>query len=215
MKKKIAVMYSIHPDYCFYIATGLKIIEVRKTRPRMKPPFKAFIYCTKAKERFSIGDKLYATKDNFYRLPNGAYRYGDGFDLCAFRLPEDYGENNLYNGKVIGEFICEKIEKVNFDTANDLCLLTQVTESELLDYAEPGKPLFLHYIKDLKIYEKPKALDDFVVSGETCDDCTIPCNQCKYFDRGNGFNIEDDCSFYMRGFKPLQKAPQSWGYVYY
>ena len=42
-----AVLLSTRAKYCELIASGKKIIEVRKTRPKIKPPFKCYIYCTK------------------------------------------------------------------------------------------------------------------------------------------------------------------------
>lgn len=43
---KAAVMLSISPKWCSLIASGEKTIEVRKTRPKMEPPFKCYIYQT-------------------------------------------------------------------------------------------------------------------------------------------------------------------------
>jgi len=39
-----AVLISIHPKWCEKIISGEKTIEVRKTRPKMNPPFKCYIY---------------------------------------------------------------------------------------------------------------------------------------------------------------------------
>ena len=39
-----AVLISIRPKYCQKIMEGRKTIEVRKTRPKMNPPFKCYIY---------------------------------------------------------------------------------------------------------------------------------------------------------------------------
>ena len=44
-----AVLISINPLWCELIGNGEKTIEVRKNRPKLKTPFKVFIYCTKAK----------------------------------------------------------------------------------------------------------------------------------------------------------------------
>jgi hypothetical protein len=41
-----AVMISIRPEWCEKIASGEKTMEVRKTRPKIEPPFKCYIYCT-------------------------------------------------------------------------------------------------------------------------------------------------------------------------
>lgn len=39
-----AVLISIRPMWCEKIINGRKTIEVRKTRPKMNPPFKCYIY---------------------------------------------------------------------------------------------------------------------------------------------------------------------------
>ena len=41
-----AVLISIQPKWCKLIAEGEKTLEVRKTRPKLKTPFKCYIYCT-------------------------------------------------------------------------------------------------------------------------------------------------------------------------
>lgn len=39
-----AVLISIRPEWCEKIMSGRKTVEVRKTRPKMNPPFKCYIY---------------------------------------------------------------------------------------------------------------------------------------------------------------------------
>ena len=41
---KTAIMISIRPEWCKLIAEGKKTIEARKSFPRLKPPFKCYIY---------------------------------------------------------------------------------------------------------------------------------------------------------------------------
>lgn len=48
---KPSVMMSIKPKYCELIAAVKKTIEVRKTKPKLKTPFKCYIYCTKDKKQ--------------------------------------------------------------------------------------------------------------------------------------------------------------------
>lgn len=43
-----AVMLSIRPKWVEKIAGGEKTIEVRKTKPKLDPPFKCYIYCTQS-----------------------------------------------------------------------------------------------------------------------------------------------------------------------
>lgn len=59
-----AVMLSIRPQWCEKIASGKKTIEVRKTRPKLATPFKAY---------------LYVTAGNLsYRCPNGMICHCNG-----------------------------------------------------------------------------------------------------------------------------------------
>ena len=66
------------------IVNGEKTIEVRKTRPKLNTPFRVYIYCT---------------------LPK--YPHED-FIATDYPKPQFYG-----GGKVIGEFICDAISRVN------------------------------------------------------------------------------------------------------
>lgn len=43
-----AVLLSIRPEWCEKILSGEKTVEIRKTRPKLEPPFKCYIYCTLA-----------------------------------------------------------------------------------------------------------------------------------------------------------------------
>lgn len=84
-----AVLISIRPEWCDRIATGEKTIEIRKNKPNIEPPFKCYIYETKAFNRKKIIVDL------------------DG------ELPTTYARGR---GKVIGEFICDCIEYMDLDS---------------------------------------------------------------------------------------------------
>ena len=43
-----SVLISINPKWCDLIASGKKTVEVRKTKPKIKTPFKVYIYETRA-----------------------------------------------------------------------------------------------------------------------------------------------------------------------
>lgn len=45
-----SVLISIRPKWCEKIASGEKTIEVRKTRPNLPTPFKAYIYCSQGND---------------------------------------------------------------------------------------------------------------------------------------------------------------------
>lgn len=76
------VLISIRPEWCEKIASGEKTIEVRKTRPKLRTPFKCYIYCTKSDDanrlRGSQGKIIVEfTCDLMYELetkaPGGSY----------------------------------------------------------------------------------------------------------------------------------------------
>ena len=69
-----AVLISIRPEWCEKIINGRKTIEVRRTRPKMNPPFKCYIYkCGNGKVVGEflcdqiIEDRTYGNNEEFYR----------------------------------------------------------------------------------------------------------------------------------------------------
>lgn len=42
-----SILISIRPEWCEKIVSGEKTVEIRKTRPKLEPAFKVYIYCTK------------------------------------------------------------------------------------------------------------------------------------------------------------------------
>ena len=133
-----AVMISIRPKWCGLIASGKKTIEVRKTRPKIKAPFKCYIYCTKDKH------------DSFI------CRGGDD-------MPFDVG-----NGMVIGEFVCDAVipMSIKYSDPNSKLALkefpyTCLTDKQIIDYLGNGVGGYGWHISDLKIYDQPKELREF------------------------------------------------------
>lgn len=228
---KPSVMMSIKPKYCELIASSKKTIEVRKSKPKLKTPLKCYIYCTLPKERFSIGQGNYACSDNLYLCDNKV-KLGDGF--------EDFHKETIsLNGKVIGEFICDKIQKIEADNlvaiyfnnpANETC----ITDLEMRRYAN-GKNLFLWHISNLVIYDEPKELDDFIKrnipSFENLkeEDLQTLCKNCHRTNFGeqidciitqfyNSYECDmGDCEKayenYIFDNYSLKRPPQSWCYV--
>lgn len=216
-----AVMISIQPKWCELIARNLKNVEIRKTRPKLEPPFKCYIYQTQPKKKLLFvvnegGKKRFVKKDD------------DGCHMAVHPIYKAYG-------KVIGEFVCdditgyeaefckgndlyESIQKVLFDedgyeyrvteTANDndnpddceLLRNAAMTFQQLKDYANLdgfGK-LYGWHISDLVIYDKPKELSEFKKHNRLCHYehlglATPKCSECK------------ECQ--------LERPPQSWCYV--
>ena len=196
-----SVLISIQPKWVEKIANGQKTIEVRKTAPEV--PFKAYIYCTKAKPY------LYREANPPFELFLDSQLYkGNGYD------------DRLFSGKVIGEFICDKVDKIiplqhtyynyiglpianvtEYGIWNDDLAQMCLKKKEIYSYGK-GKILYGLHISDLKIYDKPKKLREFYTK-KTCNSCKksgYESTACIY---------DEDCKIPM----PINRAPQSWQYV--
>lgn len=158
-----AVMISIRPKWCEKIARGEKTIEVRKTRPKLETPFKCYIYCTKDKHRAFMqnasGTNLIACMNAETAIPVGGF---------------------LGNGKVIGEFTCDRIYELETrspggsyyvkgedqPTTNDVARQSCLTLKDMHEYLQ-AKAGYGWHISELKIYDAPKDLDEFTFLRET------------------------------------------------
>lgn len=166
-----SVLISIRPQGAKKIASGEKTIEVRKSAPK-EVPFKAYIYATRPKKFYKCG--AVSTSDELLWLANGKVEMGDGFKFWA-----DGDEYQCLNGRIIGEFICDKVDKImtlqhiyyNFlgvplATTTEYCIWNDdlpqmcLTKKEIEDYGK-GKTLYGWHISDLKIYDKPRNLNEF------------------------------------------------------
>lgn len=161
-----SVMISIKPKWCDLIVSGKKTIEVRKTRPRIKTPFKCYIYCTKPSKKYqTVSGCMVLNDDELYRHPTQGVKYGTSIELMC---RDDYTEDNFLNGKVIGEFVCDKILIVDCDSVapfdketseyieKECCL----NRDEFWKYSN-GFCCFGWHISDLVIYENPKNVNEF------------------------------------------------------
>lgn len=188
-----AVMLSIRPKWCEKIINGDKTIEVRKTRPKLKTPFRCYIYCTIGGQDLNI-------------------------PISQERLVRDYLETGsmkslncpLGNGKVIGEFTCDRIYE--FETKarggsyyvknEDQPTMNFIARQSCLNLKDMH--YYLHaqtgygwHITDLRIYDVPRELSEFERPYE-CNECdakwATECNACH--EEGK-----------------IKRAPQSWCYV--
>ena len=186
-----SVLISIRPKWVEKIASGQKTIEVRKSAPQ-EVPFKCYIY---------------ETKGQYVKFTHGAHtKYGYG------------------RGKVIGEFICEKVDKYTFSHYEAEYRVTHVEQNamclnqpELIHYGK-GKTLYGWHISDLKIYDKPRELSDFL---KPCPDTFHYCTICKHcvkiippdeeeyalYHGGQYDYWEEHCT------NRLTSPPQSWMYI--
>lgn len=175
-----AIIQSYTPQECERIINGRQTIKVCKTAPK-ETPFKVYMYCTK-----------------------DGYMYRCRFDENRLAIPE------LWNGKVIGEFVCEKVDVVEvrgkllglynsrFVDASDFSLIVKryLDNSELSNYGR-GKSISCLYISNVKIYDKPKELSEFRKP------CLYGVSKCMYDDRPKCY----DCD------RTITRPPHGWQYV--
>lgn len=182
----IAVMISINPQRCELITKKEKTIEVRKTRPKIKTPFKCYIYETKGLYR-GIGDCLFQ---------------GSGKVIGEF-VCDDISKNYV-------RYDPQKDEYGYWTLLDDSCL----TKNQLMEYGK-CHTLFGWHISDIVIYDKPKELYEFnklcTEPYQYCQGCKhglvqYPSDVETYEDLAG-------CCFDTVCLNQLQKPPQSWCYV--
>lgn len=198
-----SVLISIKPKWCELIANGKKTIEVRKTRPKYDTPFKCYIYCTLSEllTRSHYNGKIYVATNKKYQ--NALERNG----------------NTTLSGKVIGEFICNKIDRLavcGYDNRNtelrrvddnltaydldyDYLNKCQLSLCNIKKYSN-GSGLYSWHISDLVIYDKPKGLAEFKKVNR----------ECWYADLGL---TKRDCPECKNTECFIQRSPQSWCYA--
>lgn len=161
---KPKILISIHPEWCEKIFNGEKTVEVRRTRPKIEPPFEVLVYCTRGKPF------LYKNPNNgeLFLDNNGGYRGGDY-------------EDRYLTGKVIGSFVCDEVYDLfswglgvgcaNKDgdllAADRIIKKTCLTAGQIVDYLKNGKGTFEGYgwhITELKLFDKPMELSEFGVT---------------------------------------------------
>ena len=184
-----SVLISIQPKYCELIVNGKKTIEVRKTRPKIETPFKVYIYQTKK--------------------PVSVLINGTGKHISEYEKTYCYNERS---GKVIGEFICDKVEKYStswLDGEDRLNETACLDDADIMDYMNgyTDRIFYAWHISDLKIYEKPKELSEFYAIAESGSDC---CCGCVWHETP----LEEmPCRTCTGERKYLYRPPQSWCYV--
>lgn len=184
-----AVLISIQPKWCELIASGKKTVEVRKTRPKLKEPFKCYVYCTN-------------DKNNTFCTDNG----------------NEY--THIGNGKVIGEFVCDKVFTIKHCLGSYRCEgLTRhendrIASSSQLSLYDMRNYLLCNdgyawHITNLVIYDKPKELSEFYKKCEA-----TKCEGCEHlkYQRVNPSEYDYDCEYFNYKI-PITRAPQSWCYV--
>lgn len=181
------ILMSIKPQWCEKIFNGEKTIEVRRTRPKLEPPFEVLVY---------------ETKGQFIKSVKGActtYGYG--------------------RGKVIGSFVCDKIEEIEpsaewssygYDTVDDDLLKEMRLERGYLEKYGAGVTLYGWYITEPKLFDKPRELCEFCVPCKEYDSDKPHCWECDYYkySPNDSGDAQEECL--CGGSKPLRRPPQSW-----
>ena len=175
-----AVLISIRPEWVEKILSGKKTLEVRKNRPCLETPFKCYIYCTMDHPYISIS--------------------------CGELDKLNYRTNTVgrCNGKVIGEFTCDRVETIKaatepygiYDVDDDFVAQTRLVDGALWDYGK-GATLYGWHISKLEIYDTPKKLSKFLRPFEICIGKVCDEYGCAYCENGGR----------------IKRPPQSWCYV--
>lgn len=170
-----SVLISINPKWVAKIASGEKTVEVRKSYPHCEFPFKCYIYCTNDPKCLLMRDER-----------DGKLKVGYNGNFYHHRLKMGW------NCKVVGEFVCNGIDEFipsekgividRFLSLHETCLKV----SEMRDYLKDKKG-YGWRISDLKIYDEPKELSDFIKP-----------------EMPTGLRYEDD---------EIKRPPQSWQFV--
>lgn len=131
-----AVLISISPEWCELIMRRKKILEIRKSRPKLETPFKCYIYCTKAPKGWLRVDKM-------IQLDTKVIGEFVCDKVTAFSVFE--------NGSV---------QDFNYNKLKNSCL----SYGEISRYIGINKVGYSWHISDLKIYDIPKELSEFKVT---------------------------------------------------
>ena len=192
-----SVLLSIQPKWCKLIFSGKKTIEVRRTRPKLEPPFEVLVYETKGKTKYwsqplpipytegrgkvigsFICDKITRYESEFW--DDDTYeRIQEPWELLDFA---EYGEYEYDTIGINGEFYGAGVE-----LSKQLCL----SWKELRNYVGQGiRNFYGWHITAPKLYDKPRELGEFrkVCLNGKCSDC-----------------IYEECK--------ITRPPQSWCYV--
>lgn len=176
-----AIIQSYTPQECERIINGRQTIKVCKTAPK-DTPFKVYMYCT------SVKNMPLAKYVEVHKKTNGRI--------------------DCWHGKVIGEYVCDWIGEItpHFDIPQHINQYLHhypailgwndcMSFEEMKSYLGNRKGRDLH-ISQLKIYDKPKELGEFVTV--KCTHKSGSCSDCK---------TKPDC------IKQITRPPHGWQYV--
>lgn len=199
-----SIIKSLYPEICERVANGKQTTIMAKSAPK-EIPFEGYIYCTQ-KGITIFGDSRRYVTDTMGILNLEMQR---GFEHAS--------KLKKWNGKVIGEFICNKVHKVEpnneyysygYDIDDDSIKEMGITHKDLIDYGK-GRTLYVWYIDDLKIYGKLKELDNFSKYGYIPLGGCCQNHSCKNYIY-NGYYEPPQCK--IDGCF-LKQPPSDWQYA--
>ncbi len=130
-----SVLISIHPKWCEKIINGEKTFEIRKTKPKLKTPFKVYIYETQGRTEIPFID------EDGHMIFKGRGQIIGEF-ICKKIIPL--------------KIFTSDIQMVPVEMPN-----TCLTDVEIVNYLGNGVIGYGWHISNLKIYDVPKKLREF------------------------------------------------------
>ena len=215
-----SILMSMKPKRIVKIASGEMSVVVSKSVPKCGTPFKVYIYMTK-ENKVGRFDNNYEARMNAAKCLVGGLGKVVGEFVCdkvddfecsvaplninkkRATIYDAFIDNGLYkvNG-LKGYFEGVIFERNNQHTADtilknedlkNMCLSAQ----DLFDYISIiGKNFYGLHISDLKIYDKPKELSEFMIPCRE-ENCKKMCYKCWGHPQ----------------FIKITRPPQSWCYV--
>ena len=149
-----SVLISVQPQWCEKIKNIIgqkgnlpiyeKSVEIRKTRPKIEPPFKCYIYCTKSRkpyESFAVNGKPYE---------------------CGGKVIGEFICDDIRWANGVNLLVKEDAEA----TLKGSCLTTEDMYKYLgvvsgMSRYDKKTEFYRWHISDLVIYDKPKELREF------------------------------------------------------
>jgi hypothetical protein len=179
-----AILLSIRPNWCKLIWSGMKTVEVRKTRPKLETPFKVYIYCTGAETWWQRFQKT-------------------GLQKMDERIIGTFVCDKIDKLIHVGTMMDINILTLDgwYKPADALLQAACLTEAQAEKYLKGGDGYGWH-ISDLKIWDEPARLKNFwgmkpCRHGGDC--CT-----CLQWD-----NMKEKCC----ASRYISRPPQSWCYM--
>ena len=171
-----AIMAAFSPEECKSLTKDELTVKLFKRCPKLVPPFKCYVYM----KMNGVPEYIYdqnLKKHSIYMLhPDTA------------------------NGRIIGEFICDKVYTIEYCKDSDNYDMRVVSDTGSFDVLHTGinQNSIRKYVSDFTLYEKMLFPTNF----------TKPCTGCKK--KGTARCTEEDS--YCRAVV-LEKGPTSWYYV--